>query len=232
MRRQPAAVLFDMDGTLVDSEKVWDVALRELAVHAGGSLSEPARTAMVGTSMAVSMQILHDDLGMPWRDAAADASWLEARVHFLFGGGGLVWRPGAMELIREVRAAGVPTALVTSTRRKLVEVALDTLGRDSFEVVVCGDEVTHAKPDPTPYLTAAELLGVPTRPYHQKAYVTCLDLGEAGALFTRGWERKVEMVGDVAKRTKREINTVWIYPPRAERAAALASADPEHVTEV
>lgn len=77
---------------------------------------------------------------------------------------------------------------------------------------------------------AAELLGVPTRPYHQKTYVTCLDLGEAGALFTRGWERKVEMVGEVAKKTKQEINTVWIYPPRAERAAALASADPERVT--
>jgi NADH:ubiquinone reductase (H+-translocating) len=77
---------------------------------------------------------------------------------------------------------------------------------------------------------AAELLGVPTRRYHQKAYVTCLDLGEAGALFTRGWERKVEMVGDVAKKTKQEINTVWIYPPKAERAAALASADPERVT--
>ncbi|WP_234681593.1 NAD(P)/FAD-dependent oxidoreductase [Bradyrhizobium monzae] len=77
---------------------------------------------------------------------------------------------------------------------------------------------------------AAELLGVSTRPYHQKAYVTCLDLGEAGALFTRGWERTVEMVGDVAKKTKRDINTVWIYPPRAERAAALASADPERVT--
>jgi NADH dehydrogenase len=77
---------------------------------------------------------------------------------------------------------------------------------------------------------AAELLGVPTKAYHQKAYVTCLDLGEAGALFTRGWERKVEMVGDVAKKTKQEINTVWIYPPKAERAAALASADPERVT--
>src|SRR5438105_2087516 len=77
---------------------------------------------------------------------------------------------------------------------------------------------------------AAELLGVPTRPYHQKAYVTCLDLGEAGALFTRGWERRVEMVGDNAKKTKQEINTVWIYPPKAERAAAFASADPEHVT--
>jgi NADH dehydrogenase len=79
---------------------------------------------------------------------------------------------------------------------------------------------------------AAELLGVATKPYHQKAYVTCLDLGEAGALFTRGWERKVEMVGEVAKKTKQEINTVWIYPPKAERAAALASADPERVTEV
>ncbi|WP_339035185.1 NAD(P)/FAD-dependent oxidoreductase [Bradyrhizobium symbiodeficiens] len=79
---------------------------------------------------------------------------------------------------------------------------------------------------------AAELLGLATRPYHQKTYVTCLDLGEAGALFTRGWERNVEMVGDVAKKTKREINTVWIYPPRAERAAALASADPERVTDL
>ncbi|MGM4921375.1 NAD(P)/FAD-dependent oxidoreductase [Tardiphaga sp. 804_B3_N1_9] len=77
---------------------------------------------------------------------------------------------------------------------------------------------------------AAELLGVATKPYHQKAYVTCLDLGAAGALFTRGWDRKVEMVGDMAKKTKHEINTVWIYPPRAERVAALAAADPEHVT--
>jgi NADH dehydrogenase len=79
---------------------------------------------------------------------------------------------------------------------------------------------------------AAELLGVPTKRYHQKAYVTCLDLGEAGAIFTRGWDRNVEMVGAEAKKTKQEINTVWIYPPRAERAAALASADPERVTDL
>ncbi|QEX15744.1 pyridine nucleotide-disulfide oxidoreductase [Hypericibacter terrae] len=79
---------------------------------------------------------------------------------------------------------------------------------------------------------AAELLGVPTSPYHQKVYVTCLDLGEAGAVFTRGWDRKVEMIGAKAKATKKEINTVWIYPPRAERAAALASADPERVTDL
>jgi NADH dehydrogenase len=79
---------------------------------------------------------------------------------------------------------------------------------------------------------AAELLGVPARQYHQEAYVTCLDLGDAGALFTRGWDRKVEMVGEQAKATKQEINTVWIYPPKPERAAALASADPEHVTKL
>ncbi|YBV97944.1 NAD(P)/FAD-dependent oxidoreductase [Phyllobacteriaceae bacterium JZ32] len=76
---------------------------------------------------------------------------------------------------------------------------------------------------------AAELLGVPTRRYHQKTYVVCLDLGEAGAIFTRGWDRKIEMVGEGAKKIKQEINTVLIYPPKPERAAALASADPERV---
>ncbi|MGE4061645.1 MAG: NAD(P)/FAD-dependent oxidoreductase [Sphingomonadales bacterium] len=77
---------------------------------------------------------------------------------------------------------------------------------------------------------AAELLGLPPMTYHQEAYVTCLDLGAAGAVFTRGWGRNVEMVGAEAKQTKREINTVWIYPPPADRAVALASADPERVT--
>jgi HAD superfamily hydrolase (TIGR01509 family) len=149
-----------MDGTLVDSEKVWDVALSELATQAGGQLSASAREAMIGSSMARSMQVLHDDLDQPWRDAAADAAWLTERVHELFGGG-LIWRPGARELIAVVRAAGLPTALVTSTGRTLVEVALETLGRQSFDVVVCGDEVTAPKPDPAPYRLAADLLGVP-----------------------------------------------------------------------
>ncbi|UQU68113.1 HAD family phosphatase [Couchioplanes caeruleus] len=153
-------MLFDMDGTLVDSEKVWDVALHELAARAGGKLSEPARLAMIGSSMAASMRILREDLGQPDRDEAADVAWLEHRVEELFAEG-LVWRPGAMELLRAVRAAGLPTALVTSTARRLVEVALETLGRENFDVVVCGDEVPAPKPDPAPYRTAAELLGVP-----------------------------------------------------------------------
>ena len=76
----PAAVLFDMDGTLIDSEKLWDVALEELAAHYGGRLSTAARRAMVGTSMAETLAILHADIGQPWRDAAASAAWLERRV--------------------------------------------------------------------------------------------------------------------------------------------------------
>ncbi|WP_433797714.1 HAD family hydrolase [Actinoplanes sp. CA-252034] len=153
-------MLFDMDGTLVDSERLWGVALAELAVQAGGSLSESARLAMVGTSMARSMEIFRDELGQPDRPEAADAEWLTARVQEMFADG-LVWRPGAMELLHAVRAAGIPTALVTSTGRRLVEVALRTLGVENFDVVVCGDEVQRPKPDPEPYRTAATLLGVP-----------------------------------------------------------------------
>ncbi|GAA4938928.1 HAD family hydrolase [Actinoplanes utahensis] len=156
----PAAVLFDMDGTLVDSERIWGIALAELAVHAGGVLSDPARLAMVGTSMATSMQIFRDDLGQPGRPEEPDVRWLSARVRELFAEG-LVWRPGAMELLLAVRDAGIPTALVTSTGRSLVEVALKTLGAENFDVVVCGDEVKRPKPDPEPYVTAAALLGVP-----------------------------------------------------------------------
>lgn len=158
--RHPAAVLFDMDGTLVDSEKLWDVALHELAAEYGGTLSDTARKAMVGTSMAASMRLLHDDLGQPERDPQVSAAWIDARILELFRTG-LRWRPGALTLLRAVRAAGIPTALVTSSGRPLVEVALDTLGRDSFDAVVCGDEVDATKPHPEPYLTAARLLDVP-----------------------------------------------------------------------
>jgi HAD superfamily hydrolase (TIGR01509 family) len=155
-----AAVLFDMDGTLVDSERLWDVALRELAVEYGGSLSEEARIAMVGSDAATSMRILHADLGQEWRDLEPSQVWIGRRMSELFRTG-LVWRPGALGLLGAVRAAGLPTALVTSTARPLVEVALETLGRDNFDVVVAGDEVRSPKPDPEPYRLAARLLGVP-----------------------------------------------------------------------
>ncbi len=151
-----------MDGTLVDSEKVWDVGLTELAGRYGGVLSAVARARMVGTSMAESMSILHDDLGQPWRDPDASVAWLEDRMRELFAAG-LVWRPGAAELLARLSAAGVPMALVTATRRHLVDVALETIGRSHFSAVVAGDEVDETKPHPLPYLTAAALLGVDVR---------------------------------------------------------------------
>jgi NADH dehydrogenase len=73
---------------------------------------------------------------------------------------------------------------------------------------------------------AAELLGVEPMAYSQPKYVTCLDLGTWGAVFTEGWDRQVKLVKQEAKELKTQINSVWIYPPAADRAAALAAADP------
>ncbi|MEQ8659635.1 MAG: NAD(P)/FAD-dependent oxidoreductase, partial [Gammaproteobacteria bacterium] len=75
---------------------------------------------------------------------------------------------------------------------------------------------------------AADLLGLPLHPYSQPKYVTCLDLGPWGAVYTEGWERAVVMSGAEAKALKRSINTEWIYPP-ADRATAFALAAPDHV---
>jgi HAD superfamily hydrolase (TIGR01509 family) len=157
-----AAVLFDMDGTLVDSEKVWSVGLEELAAHYGGTLSAEARRRMIGTSMSETMDILHADIGRPGLDVPTSVTWLERRVAELFADG-LTWRPGARELLDEVYAAGVPTALVTATRRHLVDVALATIGMHYFSAVVAGDEVDETKPHPAPYLTAATLVGADIR---------------------------------------------------------------------
>lgn len=72
---------------------------------------------------------------------------------------------------------------------------------------------------------AADLLGLPTVAYRQPFYVTCLDLGGWGAVYTEGWERTIKLIGTKAKALKTQINTEWIYPPAADRAALLAAAD-------
>jgi HAD superfamily hydrolase (TIGR01509 family) len=151
-----------MDGTLVDSERLWDVSLAELARHLGGELSAETRDRMVGGSLRFSCELTLIEVGLPVTpDALAESGeWLMARTGELFGTG-LEWCPGALPALRAVRAAGLATALVTSTHRKLTERALDWIGREHFDVVVCGDEVAATKPAPEPYLRAAELLGVP-----------------------------------------------------------------------
>jgi HAD superfamily hydrolase (TIGR01509 family) len=150
-------VLFDMDGTLLDSEKLWDVALEDLATALGGDLSQRARQRMVGSSLARSIAIMHDDLGID-ADPESSGAYLTERAAELFRTA-LVWKPGARQLLHAVHDAGVPAALVTSTNRPLTEIALDTLGRELFAASVCGDEVVRPKPHPEPYLTAAALIG-------------------------------------------------------------------------
>jgi NADH:ubiquinone reductase (H+-translocating) len=76
---------------------------------------------------------------------------------------------------------------------------------------------------------AAELVGLPTHPYSQPKYVTCLDLGAWGALYTEGWDRQVRYTRDVGKKVKQEINRVWIYPPKPDREAMFAVANPDYV---
>jgi NADH:ubiquinone reductase (H+-translocating) len=132
---------------------------------------------------------------------------------------------GRLLVDRELRVPSAPGVFATGDAAKA---ACDDLG--NYALMSCQHATRMGAF--AGHNAAAELLGAPTKPYRQEAYVTCLDLGAAGAIFTRGSDRKVEMVGAKAKKTKHEINTVWIYPPRAERVAALASADPERVTDL
>ncbi len=153
-----------MDGTLVDSEKLWTVALAELMVRLGAELTDPVRVSMIGSNMRRSALTLLGEAGVePTDDAIADVeSWLNERMIVLMRE--LPWQPGALAALHSVRAAGIRTALVTSTERMLTEIALDSIGRDFFDVTVCGDEVDgQNKPLPRPYQQAAELLGVDPR---------------------------------------------------------------------
>jgi HAD superfamily hydrolase (TIGR01509 family) len=159
------AVLFDMDGTLVETEQHWGTALFEMADRLGGRMSPAARESTVGSSMRAAMEILHADLGVTRSEEQlqADARWVELRAQELMSQG-ITWRPGAQELLVEVRDAGLPTALVTTTGRDVATVVLDRitadLGGDPFDLTVCGDEVPARKPDPAPYRQAMAALGV------------------------------------------------------------------------
>lgn len=155
------AVLWDMDGTLLESENLWDDGVRELSLHLGGPMSEETRQATIGASSYNALITVFASLDLdPTPDALAEAKrWLYERMGELFAAG-LPWRPGARSALQMVRSAGLGSALVTNTDRQLCEFALETLGREHFDHSVCGDEVPAGKPDPAPYLRAAELLGV------------------------------------------------------------------------
>ncbi|HEY5881052.1 MAG TPA: HAD family phosphatase [Nakamurella sp.] len=153
------AVLFDMDGTVVDSEHLWAQAMRMIAADLGGTLTEEALARTTGLSVPASVDLMLTELGsnLPHEQATDQ---LLARTADVFAAE-LMWQPGAQELIDALRAEGVTTALVTNSPRVVVDVAMERLGGHRFDRAVCGDEVTVHKPDPTPYLTAMQLLDVP-----------------------------------------------------------------------
>ncbi|WP_339384715.1 HAD family hydrolase [Nocardia cyriacigeorgica] len=161
MSTRPAGVLWDMDGTLLDSEKLWDIAVRDLAVELGSQMTDELRRSLIGASGPNALRIVFTGLGLDPQPAAMRAAgeFLERRVTELMAEP-IPWRPGAKDALAMVRAAGLPSALVTNTKRSLAEFGLDTLGREYFDASVCGDEVPHGKPEPDVYLRAAELLGL------------------------------------------------------------------------
>ena len=155
------AVLWDMDGTLVDSEKLWDISLTALYQSFGGAMSRETRAALVGASAEETMATVYAELGLePDPELMVESiRWLHDYTAQLFDGG-VPWCEGAREMLEALAADRTPMALVTNTQRELAERALNSIGRHYFSVTVCGDEVPNGKPAPDPYLRAAELLGV------------------------------------------------------------------------
>lgn len=131
-------------------------------------------------------------------------------------------RYGRLVSDAELRASEAPAIFVAGD---VVQAATDDLG--NVAVMSCQHALSLGRV--AGHNAAAELVGLPTARYSQPKYVTCLDLGPWGAVYTEGWDRQVKLRGQEAKALKRAINTQWIYPPAADRDAALALADPYYV---
>jgi HAD superfamily hydrolase (TIGR01509 family) len=155
--RLPAAVLWDMDGTLVDTEPYWLQAESDLVHAAGGVWTAEDGLQLVGSGLERSALILQSR-GVELTVEEVIATLTE-RVREQIEDA-VPWRPGALDLLHEIRDAGIPTALVTMSRRSMALDIVAALGFDGFDLVVAGDDVANAKPHPEPYLTAAERLGV------------------------------------------------------------------------
>ena len=159
----PAAVLWDFDGTLADTEPLWIAAEYELVARLGGRWSDEHAHQLVGNSLIDSGSYILHAIGREDLDPAWVVDQLVARVieHLLEGP--IPWRPGALELLEALVRAGVPCALVSASYRVLLNAALDRLPAGTFTVSVAGDEVDLGKPHPEPYERACTALAVNPR---------------------------------------------------------------------
>jgi HAD superfamily hydrolase (TIGR01509 family) len=153
------ALLFDMDGLMVDSEPLWLDVGRVFARARGGDWSTDLARACVGQGLANALRVMHEALDIPV-DLEADVPALVGL--FLSRVSELRLKPGFDSLLEEARSCGIPRALASSSARRLVEATLARFGvRDRFDAVVTGDCVTRPKPAPDIFLEAARRLGVP-----------------------------------------------------------------------
>ncbi|HEY3732580.1 MAG TPA: HAD family phosphatase [Streptosporangiaceae bacterium] len=152
----PQAVLFDMDGLLVDTEPIWYEIETEVMARLGGSWTPADQVALVGGSLERTLGYLLAKASRPVPQRQV-AGWLINGMIDRLAASAVPLRPGAGELLAEVRAASLPHALVTSSERAVMDAVLAGTGL-RFEVTVCAADVTRIKPDPEPYLLATKLL--------------------------------------------------------------------------
>jgi HAD superfamily hydrolase (TIGR01509 family) len=152
------AVLFDMDGLLIDSEPLWLESERSVMARLGSGWTEADQMALLGGSLERTVRYLLAKAARP-APAEAIAEWLMGDITERVRRDGVPLRPGARELLTAVAAAGLPRALVTSSERGFMDAVLASTGM-RFDVLVCAEDVTTTKPDPEPYLLAAKLVGV------------------------------------------------------------------------
>ncbi len=146
-----------MDGTLVDTEPYWLDAEADLVASYGGTWTSQDGLTLVGSGLWHSASVLRGR-GVDLSDdeiiqRLTDRVLEQVQEH-------VPWRPGARELLAELKQAGIPTALVTMSIRRMAEHIVSTIEFDAFDHIVAGDEVTHSKPHPEPYLRGARLIGV------------------------------------------------------------------------
>lgn len=157
----PAAVLWDMDGLLIDSEPIWYAVEQEVMTRLGGPWGPEQQAQLVGAPIEHTVALLLETARSDVDPAVVRAWMFDGMVSSITQGVRIL--PGAADLLTALSAAGVPSVLVSSSFRVLVDAVLATIAPldAMFAATVAGDEVSARKPDPAPYLRAAELAGVP-----------------------------------------------------------------------
>ena len=154
----PAAILFDHDGTLVDTEPVWAAAKVALTAEFGGTWTEQDTLDCLGLSMQFTLDRLRER-GVNLPDEEIN-DLLVAKVHETLAQQPVEFLPGIERFLSEVRDAQIPAAVVTNATTSVARRTADAAPEGTFSVIIGNDETTHPKPNPQPYLLAAERLGV------------------------------------------------------------------------